>query len=137
MDFEKGAYATTRIGMEWHDDNDCVLSIDSAEGDLGVIPEKRSYELCLYGAEPCRNLKISAGSAGKDGDDGAESVLSISDCIYDEKKHCLKIILPDMPVSMNIRIVISGLKLAQNDKKSEMIELLDHAWTIMDYKEKH
>ncbi|MCR5324070.1 MAG: glycoside hydrolase family 31 protein [Lachnospiraceae bacterium] len=125
--YKDGAFVTTRIGMEWNDTGSCILSIDAAKSgtgkaDDGLIPAKRSYELCLYGVEPHGSLEC----AGAD----------ITGCIYDDKKHCLIITVPEKDVREDIRLTVNGLKKAGNDKKSETVELLDRAWTVMEYKEK-
>ena len=122
MDYRNGAFVNTHIGMKWEEGKDCIINIDAASGDLTLIPDRRSYELCLYGVEPCGNPEIT----------GEE----IADCIYDEKMHCLKILVSEKPVNKNIRLCISGLKSADNDKKAETVELLDRAWTVMEYKDR-
>ena len=122
MDFRNGAFVTTHFGMKWNEDSECVLYTESANGDLKLIPEKHSYELYLYGVEPVENLKIY----------GTE----ISEYIYDKKIHCLKLILTEIPVEEGFNIHITGIKLAENDRKAETVELLDRAWTVMEYKDK-
>ncbi|MCR5331273.1 MAG: DUF5110 domain-containing protein, partial [Lachnospiraceae bacterium] len=120
--YREGAYVTTRILMEWKETGECTVKIDAAKGDTGLIPAKRTYELCIYGVEPNGDFNVAC----KD----------VSDCIYDTKKHCLTVMLSEKSVDNEIVVNIMGLKSAENDKKSEVVDILDRAWTVMEHKEK-
>ena len=158
MDFRNGAFVTTHFGMEWNEDSECVLYADGANGDLNLIPEKRSFELCLYGVEPakensqndsCNNAagqNFSFDNVGGQSN-SCDNIVGYSDIItisgtkingfrYDKKMHCLKLILQDIPVAEGFRVTIGGLKAAENDQKTETVELLDRAWTVMEFKDK-
>ncbi|MBQ3911691.1 MAG: DUF5110 domain-containing protein [Lachnospiraceae bacterium] len=122
MSYRDGAFAKTQFTMEYGDDGSCVLTAGAAEGDLSVIPAKRLFELWLYGAEPGEDFAIEG-----------EDIVSKS---YDREKHIIKLELAEKPVTAARTVRITGIKAAANDKKAETIELLDRAWTVMDYKEK-
>ena len=158
MDFRNGAFVTTHFGMEWNEDSECVLYADGANGDLNLIPEKRSFELCLYGVEPAKENSLNDSCNNAAGQNfsfdnaggqsiSCDNIVGYSDIItisgtkingfrYDKKMHCLKLILQDIPVAEGFRVTIGGLKAAENDQKTETVELLDCAWTVMEFKDK-
>ncbi|WP_408070764.1 TIM-barrel domain-containing protein [Butyrivibrio sp. JL13D10] len=133
MDFEKGAYATTKYKVFYYEhdekknDGQCnsdkmTVSICSAEGDLSLIPEKRDYELCIYGVEPCC---------------GTEDVIRINTNInnaselkgiYDSEKKTLTVEVKGVASEDGVEIAVSNIALAKNDKHKQVFDILERAW---------
>ncbi len=120
-EYEKGSFVTTRIVMKREDSGECKIVIGPARGDLSLIPKKRSYELWLYGLLDASEFITNGKGVKTD---------------YDEERHILKIIIEERSVSEEISIKIKDAALATNDKKAEVIKLLDRAWIEMESKDR-
>ena len=120
MDYLDGKYVTTGFAVKWGEET-CEFSVGAACGDVSLIPAKRGYELDIYGVEPTGDLAVTG---------------NVKDCRYDAEKRVLSIFLAGVAVSEGCTVKISGIRLAKNDKRGRIIELLNRAWTVNDYKEK-
>ena len=60
--FEKGAFATTRMSLSWGDT--ATFKIEGAKGDASLIPAKRAYRIHLRGFN--KDIKVTAFVGGKE-----------------------------------------------------------------------
>ncbi|MBP5304806.1 MAG: DUF5110 domain-containing protein, partial [Lachnospiraceae bacterium] len=121
MDYAKGEQVLTRFGVDFTEGT-CEFTVDPAKGDTSLIPAKRSYEIWFYGVQACPEMTVKGADTCK--------------CVYDGRKHILKLYFKNIDVNEGLKIKVSGISLAENDKKEEVIELLDRAWIEMETKDR-
>ena len=120
MGYRDGKFVTTGLEVKWTGEG-CEFNVSAARGDVSLIPSERGYELDIYGVEPTGDYAVSG---------------NITDCTYDRKRRVLSVCLPKTSITKNVSVRISGIRLAENDRKGRVIELLNRAWTVNDYKER-
>ena len=118
MDYCNGKYVTTRLSVNWNKDA-CEFAVDAAQGETALVPGTRDYELDLYGV--CPEESFDAFGA---------------DFSYDKDRCVLKVKLRGVNTLTGAVLRLKGLKLTGNAKRDRLIELLNRAWTVNDYKER-
>lgn len=108
-------------------ENRAVFRINAVEGCIGLVPEKRSYKLKLYGVKPCEDARVSIRQNGAAGDISFD---------YDDRKHIISVDLPEGDVYFDREVIFEGISSAENDTEKLLFELLDRAWIPMLLKEK-
>ncbi len=98
--YKKGEFAKTSISLDWG--TNAKLTISPVQGDLSVIPARRSWEIVLRGWN--ENITVTA--------DG-ETILSHSR--YDAATHST-VITVSSPVTRAITLTVSGKKLANSNE---------------------
>ncbi len=116
MEYESGHKVTTTFELEISADGDAIVTIYAADGDLSLIPDRREYEIILYGVE-CDKKKLSATY----GDEGYK-------VNYDDKMRTVTVILPEDAVDVDRSVRISGIRKGSNPVESRIFEILDRAW---------
>ncbi|MCD7736308.1 MAG: DUF5110 domain-containing protein, partial [Lachnospiraceae bacterium] len=108
--YRNGDCVKTEMALDWENR---TFTIGPAAGNFSLIPEKRTYEVCVYGVKtpPCSTICV--------GYEAAES--------YDTEKGCLRITIPEVPVNERLLIRLPGLELRPNDVVREAFRLLDQA----------
>ena len=121
--YEQGAFATTKIQLDWG--KTAVLTIEPAQGDLSLIPGKRSWEILLRGWH--KNIAVAATVDGQE--------ISCQSR-YDDKTHSTHITVM-APVDKAIRLTVSGQKLInENEDKLQLCSgILQAAQTTIVTKE--
>lgn len=120
QEYTEGKFCTTEITFKWgNDDSSCTVSIGAATGETSLIPDKRSYEICLYG------IQENAGTVISCSEDCPVTVAA--DAVPDPAKNRMMIKLDMAPVNKKITINISGIKLAENDKRKQVFDILERA----------
>ena len=114
LDYRSGACCTTQLSLDWQ--ADCaVLSIAPAQGDLSLIPQKRTWRVMLRGfAAGCR----------------AEADGKAMPSAYDAQTATLCVTLEDVDVSRGAAVRIAcetGLIHDNGDCRERMIDLLIRA----------
>lgn len=103
-----------KTDFEWIWNNQPRLTIGPARGQLSLIPERRSYKVRIQGITPGR-AKVFAG--------GNEIAVTQE---YDEKYHCLEIMLTDIPVTDQLEIILAdGTGIAGNNLEEQLNGIID------------
>lgn len=108
MDYESGAFVQTKYTI----DNDS-FTIHAAEGDLSLIPEKRSYVIKFYGIK----------------------LLSVPDAEYDSDRNMTVIRTEAVPVSEYHTISLKGAEKTVNNISSFCYEIINRAQCPFSQKE--
>ncbi len=107
-DYEDGHSVTTLIESEVNE-KECTMDIriNPAKGDCSLIPQRRSYEIVVYGIE---KYECDVDSS------------------FDEKKKCLTIRLPEAEITELRDVRLTGIVPAENDIVSRVFEVIERSW---------
>lgn len=110
--YRDGKSVRTDISVDWDEaGKKMTVRISGAQGELSLIPTKRSFMLKIYGINSV---------------DGYET---------DKKTHTVKISLDKCNANDVQEIVIENVVLASNDWKKEVFDVIEYAWCELRYKE--
>lgn len=110
--------------LEWINENEFI--IHPANGNLDVIPKRRTWKLEFYGIADVDNLEVTVGGKAIE-----------TERIYDEKRHICQVNIPETEVTEQITISFSkGYLLRENNKPAEIFALLYQAKIEYEVKEK-
>lgn len=110
--------------LEWINENEFI--IHPANGNLDVIPKRRTWQMEFYGIADVDNLEVTVGGKAID-----------TERIYDEKRHICQVNIPETEVTEQITISFSkGYLLRENNKPAEIFALLYQAKIEYEVKEK-
>ncbi|WP_138495290.1 glycoside hydrolase family 31 protein [Paenibacillus pinistramenti] len=98
-----------------------------AEGNLSVIPERRSWKLVFCGIA---ETEVAAAVSGA----GYETA-SAFESSYDNQKHTLTVTVPEVPVGASFTVRLADARLAANNVVGEVFALLDRAQIRFQLKE--
>lgn len=128
FDFEKGKYATTKFTLKWG--SQAEFSIDSAQGELTLLPNKRIFNIYFRGFN--KNIKLETY---------LNDELFIAQREYDPNTLTVKVSV-EAKITDRINILISGESLiTDNDSVEErLFQILDKSkmsvYRKMEYEEK-
>ncbi len=115
MDYLNGAYVETPYSLSW-EDGSLVFETGSASGDLTLVPGKRDYVLDIYGVEPAEGGAIcTAGSLQCNPE-------------YDASRKVLSVHVPDVATADGITVKADNIKLAANDHRKQVFDILEYGW---------
>jgi len=124
MAFEKESFCTTGILVKRdRDKGSCTVTIEAAEGDLSLIPEERTFEIVLLGAAMTDDAEVS-------------SSIGSPELCRGKIKNSLAVKGLKAKAGQELKIMISGIGPAENDRKAQVFEILDKAWTETTVKER-
>lgn len=104
-------WARTQFVLDWTNRS---FSICSAEGNLSVIPRKRSWKLEFYGITEPDTASVTV--------DGAETGAKMS---YDARKHVYTVLVSDVDCRAAVGIAFGGCPVcAENDLEAQMYDVL-------------
>lgn len=110
--------------LEWINENEFI--IHPANGNLDVIPKRRTWKMEFYGIADVDNLEVTVGGKAIE-----------TERIYDEKRHICQVYIPETEVTEQITISFSkGYLLRENNKPAEIFALLYQAKIEYEVKEK-
>ena len=110
--------------LEWINENEFI--IHPANGNLDVIPKRRTWKMEFYGIADVDNLEVTVGGKAIE-----------TERIYDEKRHICQVNIPETEVTEQITISFSkGYLLRENNKPAEIFALLYQAKIEYEVKEK-
>lgn len=110
--------------LEWINENEFI--IHPANGNLDVIPKRRTWKMEFYGIADVDNLEVTVGGKAIE-----------TERIYDEKRHICQVNIPKTEVTEQITISFSkGYLLRENNKPAEIFALLYQAKIEYEVKEK-
>ena len=110
--------------LEWINENEFI--IHPANGNLDVIPKRRTWKMEFYGIADVDNLEVTVGGKAIE-----------TERIYDEKRHICQVNIPETEVTEQIMISFSkGYFLTENNKPAEIFALLYQAKIEYEVKEK-
>ena len=110
--------------LEWINENEFI--IHPANGNLDVIPKRRTWKMEFYGIADVDNLEVTVGGKAIE-----------TERIYDEKRHICQVNIPETEVTEQITISFSkGYLLMENNKPAEIFSLLYQAKIEYEVKEK-
>lgn len=110
--------------LEWRNENEFI--IHPANGNLDVIPKRRTWKMEFYGIADVDNLEVTVGGKAIE-----------TERIYDEKRHICQVNIPETEVTEQITISFSkGYLLRENNKPAEIFALLYQAKIEYEVKEK-
>lgn len=110
--------------LEWINENEFI--IHPANGNLDVIPKRRTWKMEFYGIADVDNLEVTVGGKAIE-----------TERIYDEKRHICQVNIPETEVTEQITISFSkGYLLRENNKPAELFALLYQAKIEYEVKEK-
>lgn len=113
-DYQKGICVETVIELFWNED--ATIVIHPAKGQLSYIPDKRTQTIEFYG---CQEVDVTCQVDGE---------LVNADVSYYKNTHCLRISLPPLPVTSEVKVTFGGRpKLVGNDVKKLVYDFLDQA----------
>lgn len=110
--------------LEWINENEFI--IHPANGNLDIIPKRRTWKMEFYGIADVDNLEVTVGGKAIE-----------TERIYDEKRHICQVNIPETEVTEQITISFSkGYLLRENNKPAEIFALLYQAKIEYEVKEK-
>ena len=110
--------------LEWINENEFI--IHPANGNLDVIPKRRTWKMEFYGIADVDHLEVTVGGKAIE-----------TERIYDEKRHICQVNIPETEVTEQITISFSkGYLLRENNKPAEIFALLYQAKIEYEVKEK-
>ena len=110
--------------LEWINENEFI--IHPANGNLDVIPKRRTWKMEFYGIADVDNLEVTVGGKAIE-----------TERIYDEKRHICQVNIPETEVTEQITISFSkGYLLRENNKPAEIFALLYQAKIEYEVKDK-
>ena len=110
--------------LEWINENEFI--IHPSNGNLDVIPKRRTWKMEFYGIADVDNLEVTVGGKAIE-----------TERIYDEKRHICQVNIPETEVTEQITISFSkGYLLRENNKPAEIFALLYQAKIEYEVKEK-
>lgn len=110
--------------LEWINENEFI--IHPVNGNLDVIPKRRTWKMEFYGIADVDNLEVTVGGKAIE-----------TERIYDEKRHICQVNIPETEVTEQITISFSkGYLLMENNKPAEIFALLYQAKIEYEVKEK-
>ena len=110
--------------LEWINENEFI--IHPVNGNLDVIPKRRTWKMEFYGIADVDNLEVTVGGKAIE-----------TERIYDEKRHICQVNIPETEVTEQITISFSkGYLLRENNKPAEIFALLYQAKIEYEVKEK-
>ena len=110
--------------LEWINENEFI--IHPANGNLDVVPKRRTWKMEFYGIADVDNLEVTVGGKAIE-----------TERIYDEKRHICQVNIPATEVTEQITISFSkGYLLRENNKPAEIFALLYQAKIEYEVKEK-
>lgn len=110
--------------LEWINENEFI--IHPANGNLDVIPKRRTWKMEFYGIADVDNLEVTVGGKAIE-----------TERICDEKRHICQVNIPETEVTEQITISFSkGYLLRENNKPAEIFALLYQAKIEYEVKEK-
>lgn len=110
--------------LEWINENEFI--IHPANGNLDVIPKRRTWKMEFYGIADVDNLEVTVGGKAIE-----------TERIYDEKRHICQVNIPETEVTEQITISFSKrYLLRENNKPAEIFALLYQAKIEYEVKEK-
>lgn len=94
--------------LEWINENEFI--IHPANGNLDVIPKRRTWKMEFYGIADVDNLEVTVGGKAIE-----------TERIYDEKRHICQVNIPETEVTEQITISFSkGYLLRENNIPAEI-----------------
>ena len=121
MAYRDGKYVTTRFEVSGMDGT-LTVGVDPCVGDDSLIPSVRNYEICIYGVEPEDTDVLNCIKAA-----GGE----ISKISYDSARRILTVSIMNVRSAQGAKLEIQGLKLAQNDYRKLVFDILEKSWITM------
>lgn len=110
--------------LEWINENEFIIHPEN--GNLDVIPKRRTWKMEFYGIADVDNLEVTVGGKAIE-----------TERIYDEKRHICQVNIPETEVTEQITISFSkGYLLRENNKPAEIFALLYQAKIEYEVKEK-
>ncbi|MCI6771819.1 MAG: DUF5110 domain-containing protein, partial [Oscillospiraceae bacterium] len=111
LNFENGAFAVTKMKQRKAVDS-ILFTVAKAEGDLSVIPQKRSYTFVFENVSDCKNLTVKSANRDRK--------------FEKEVKHGkLFVCVKDVNAKNGVEIELSGITERKNrETKEEVIEVL-------------
>lgn len=110
--------------MHYQSGEQAQFTIEPAQGNLSVLPEKRGYQLRFYGVD-ANTLPVLF--------DGENEEEILSD--YDEKRGILTVRIPKTPVSERVSVRLKNSQAHDNQKMGRIFDYLNRAEISFDSKE--
>ncbi|WP_442856393.1 TIM-barrel domain-containing protein [Butyrivibrio sp. WCE2006] len=130
MEYKDGKFVKTTFDMtcsENSEGKDISVRISPAEGELSLVKDKRTYEICLYGVEPCEDKVTVCTGSNEDISSNAK---------YDSAKKILTVYVGEVETKEGAGVTISGIKLSSNDHKKQVFDIVEFAWIEIITKDK-
>ncbi|GGA48156.1 glycoside hydrolase family 31 protein [Paenibacillus physcomitrellae] len=141
-----------RTEMVWtweaaEDGQGSSLTILPAEGNLSVVPERRSWKLVFCGVAETEvkvllnEVKgacaggVSETNGAAESSNGAKESARVIDSSYDEQTHTLTVMVPEVSVNESLTVRLADARLAENRVVDEVFALLDRAQIRFQLKE--
>ncbi len=137
MEYRDGKFVETRFDVSYKksdskdaamDNSDEIrISIQPAEGDLELIPEKRDYEIRIYGVMKT-DKEISVKVQGTNTSDTEQAENNTVETCYDEKRCILSIKVSDVVTREGCEVITDGIIEAENDYRQQVFDILENCW---------
>ncbi|WP_049945938.1 glycoside hydrolase family 31 protein [Butyrivibrio sp. LC3010] len=130
MEYKDGKFVKTTFDMtcsENSEGKDISVRISPAEGELSLVKDKRTYEICIYGVEPCGDKVTVCTGSNEDISSNAK---------YDPAKKILTVYVGEVETKEGAGVTISGIKLSSNDHKKQVFDIVEFAWIEIITKDK-
>jgi hypothetical protein len=119
-----GNWCVTGMAMAWGQaGQSTVFTIQPAQGNTAVVPERRSWKLVFMGCAEA-GVTVTAGGTQIAAEAG-----------YDEASHALTVIVPELGVTESLEVTWTGARVAVNRVEEEIFHLLDTAQIRFELKE--
>lgn len=123
-EFEEKLWAKTR--MEYVQGESSYFKIYPAEGNIKVLPERRTYRICLAGVDKNASCEVFL----------SEKKIEQPVCEYQEETGFLWVTVPEVAMNEEILIQIEHGEKRENEVVDRIYKFLDHAEIEFDLKTK-
>ncbi|NOU80501.1 DUF5110 domain-containing protein [Paenibacillus sp. LMG 31459] len=120
-----GNWCVTGMALAWGQaGQSTVFTIQPAQGNTAVVPERRSWKLVFMG---CAETDVTVQAGG-----GAAVAAETK---YDEASHTLTVTVPELEVTEELTVTLTTARVAVNRVEEEVFALLNRAQIRFDHKE--
>ncbi len=128
MEYRDGKFVDTKYEVSYKkaasESDEIRFTVQAAEGDLSLIPEKRDYEIRFYGVEKSgEEISVKVQGVG-----ASETETGLTETMYDEKRRILTIKVADVITEKGCEVFVGGIREAENDYRQQVFDILENCW---------
>ncbi len=128
MEYRDGKFVETKYEVSYKkaasESDEIRFTVQAAEGDLSLIPEKRDYEIRFYGVEKSgEEISVKVQGVG-----ASETETGLTETMYDEKRRILTIKVADVITEKGCEVFVGGIREAENDYRQQVFDILENCW---------
>lgn len=123
LEYKNGASVKTMMQLDWQQQN--CFKMNAAEGQLGLIPERRKYKLKFIGFQDCNDIKVTLG----------DTIIQYTKN-YEENSNLLELTVENVDVTKELLVQFEKMKICSNRLEELLLHFLDQAQIEFQLKER-